>query len=433
MIALFTTELSPRLTYVAGQVFTQWLGHDISWFTNPSDFESFEGVKINYSNLPLTADIQIKPAGLLTETGIHSKPPGVETLNGIPVLFPNNGTNDFSFDFFSAVFWMISRMEEYEFEKKDRFNRFSGYQSFAYRAGFLDLPIVDVWLRILINSLPEEKRPLFHTDAFKFTATIDVDNAYAIYGKPYWRQVMASVRDFLKGKPGYISTRWKIWNGKQTDPYDSYSFLEETSHKYKTSFTFFYLLGDYSRRDRNLSWQSDILRKVIYSNLKWSKSGVHPSFSSYENPKIIQRDVQRLKEIGGTRVNQSRQHYLRCRFPVTFQHLIEAGIRNDYTLGFHDLPGYRAGTGRSFHYYDIAVEQETELIMHPFVFMDGTFHDYMRLSAQQAIKKTEEIFETAKKYGTPVCSVWHNDTVNSQGSWIGWQQVFLRQFELADK
>jgi hypothetical protein len=431
MISIFTAHTSPRLTYIAQQVFTEWLNQEIQWFNDVKKFESAQGIKINYSDKTITADIHIKPQGLLFETGIQKKRPEVGKVKDIPVLFPASENHVFPFDFLSAAFWMLSRMEEYEFEEQDRFQRFSAQQSLAHLAGFLETPVIDVWIQLLLEVLPEEKRNSIHTDAFKFTCTIDVDNAYAIYGKPYWRQVLASARDLMRGKPGYIAQRWKIWNGKAPDPYDTYAFIEETTVKYRTPVTFFYLLGDYSKRDKNLSWESEILRKVIRSNMNWSKTGIHPSFSSYANAKIIQRDVQRLKDIGGVRVNQSRQHYLRCRFPYTFQYLLEAGIRMDYTLGFHDLPGYRAGTGRPFYFYDITIEKETELVLQPFVMMDGTFHDYMKISSEKALEKTEEIFSTAKKYGTPVCTLWHNDTVNDQGIWKGWRKVFLRQFELA--
>lgn len=431
MIAIFSSDNGPRLTYITTQVFTRWLGQEIHWYNNAQEFGKSEGVKINYSNQSVKADIQIIPSGLLNETGVSTKLPEVDKVKNIPVLFPTNDLNVFPFDIFSAMFWMLSRMEEYEFEEKDRFKRFSAYQSMAYRANFLDIPVIDAWLDIFIHALLPEKAKVFHLDSFKFSCTIDVDNAYAIYGKPYWRQVLASVRDVLSGKPGFISKRWKIWRGHEPDPYDTYKFIEETSQAHRVSVTFFYLLGDYGKHDRNLTWDSKVLKKVIHNNMNWSKTGIHPSFGSFNNAKLIQRDAQRLKEIGGVRVNQSRQHYLRCRFPYTFNYLLEAGIRNDYTLGFHDLTGYRAGTGRAFHFYDLTAENETELIFHPFVLMDGTFHDYMKISAEKALEKTEEIFATARKYGTPVCTLWHNDTVNDHGIWKGWRKVFIRQFELS--
>jgi hypothetical protein len=430
MISILTQVVTPRLEYAARQVFVHWMGLEITWFTNEAEFQSAKGVKINYTTLVVDAHVHIIPAGLLNETGISKSQPQVGMVGELPVLFPDSNTRGPGFDFFSAVFWMLSRMEEYEFTSNDAFGRFAAQQSLAYKNNFLELPVVDAWVKLLLELPAFRQENIQSTDIFKFICTIDVDNAYAIYGKPWWRQVLASGRDVLRGKPGFVFKRWKIWNGKLPDPNDTYSFLEKTSTEYKTPVLFFYLLGDYGSYDKNLTWDSAEMKKLVTKNASWTLPGIHPSFNSCNNAEMIKRETKRLRDISGMRVNSSRQHYLKCLFPYTFRHLIDAGIRNDYTLGFHDLPGYRAGTGHNFYFYDVLEENTTELLLRPFVLMDGTLHDYMKLDIEAAMKKTEEIFATAKKYGSPVCTLWHNDSIHDEGLWKGWQKIFLRQFEL---
>ncbi|NJO69236.1 MAG: hypothetical protein HC830_08110 [Bacteroidetes bacterium] len=64
-------------------------------------------------------------------------------------------------------------------------------------------------------------------------------------------------------------------------------------------------------------------------------------------------------------VTKSRQHFLRLKFPGTYHRLMQEGITDDYSMGFHDKPGFRAGIAMPYPFYDLVNEKETTLTVHP--------------------------------------------------------------------
>ena len=64
-----------------------------------------------------------------------------------------------------------------------------------------------------------------------------------------------------------------------------------------------------------------------------------------------------LQTILGKEVISSRFHYIRLLMPKSYKDLVSAGISEDYSMGYPDEPGFRAGIARPFFFYD--VEEDT--------------------------------------------------------------------------
>ena len=120
---LYSPDKNARIHYMA-----DWLGHYL--FDKPitaisSDADLQPGtVIINYSNdvLPLPA-FQVKPCGLLSETGIRAQHIAIENGQAFPFFFAADG--DHPFDILSAIFYLLSRYEEYLPHKKDEYSRYA--------------------------------------------------------------------------------------------------------------------------------------------------------------------------------------------------------------------------------------------------------------------------------------------------------------------
>ena len=54
--------------------------------------------------------------------------------------------------------------------------------------------------------------------------------------------------------------------------------------------------------------------------------------------------------------------------------LIDAGIAEDYSMGYPDEPGFRAGIARPYYFYDVAEDHQTNLKIFPFQVMDATLY-----------------------------------------------------------
>ena len=102
-------------------------------------------------------------------------------------------------------------------------------------------------------------------------------------------------------------------------------------------------------------------------------------------------EKERLENITDKPLLRSRQHYIKLFLPSTYRFLLEIGITDDYSMGFTDEIGFRAGTSHSFQWYDLSNEIETQLKVHPFCVMDVTLKNYLKLTPQQAVEKLNEL------------------------------------------
>ena len=99
-------------------------------------------------------------------------------FSGRPAFFQTDG--DFPFDIFAAVFFLVSRYEEYFSFQPDNYGRFPHQASLAFKEKFLDFPLVNYWLEDFKKSLGLKFPGLiFRMKDFKFIPSYDIDIAYS--------------------------------------------------------------------------------------------------------------------------------------------------------------------------------------------------------------------------------------------------------------
>ena len=135
---------------------------------------------------------------------------------------------------------------------------------------------------------------------------------------------------------------------------------------------------------------------------------------------LIPNEYDRIEEIIGERPKISRQHYLKLNLPQTYRQLIHYGIKEDYTMGYADEVGFRAGTARPFYFFDLPKNHTTNLLIHSFTYMDRTLKDYMNLSKGEVFKLVEELFREVNAYGGEyVCLLVLSKPISSTASTSG--------------
>ena len=132
-------------------------------------------------------------------------------------------------------------------------------------------------------------------------------------------------------------------------------------------------------------------------------------------------------------ITKSRQHFLRLKFPDTYRQLLNAGILEDYTMGYASNPGFRAGICTPYFFYDLKKETTTNLVILPFQIMDVTLKDYMKLSPAEALKEIEMLMMEVKQVNGTFVSIWHNETITNSGVWEGYREVFEKMNQLGFK
>lgn len=429
-ILIYSPQTSNRLAYTAGVVFGK---ENFKITENKTQFEKYDGLKINYSVEHNDSHIQIFPDGLLCETGIKNLSPSFDLsqdcklfLNEGGVFFQNNITG---FDIFSAVFYIISRYEEYGEYISDEHGRFCGKDSVMYKNKIHTKPLVDIWRQMLYDKLkeifPNINLPPFDYAQdgkikYKNLATIDIDRLYLYKEKGLIKSLGGIAKDILSGKFAEVSKRLKVLSGKAVDPHDNLSAIIAYYKKQNTELKVFWLLGDKTKYDNNLPFEHEQQKSIIQKVSEYAEVGIHPSYNSYNNITQLKLEKHRLENILGKPVTASRQHFLRMKLPQTYQQLIQSGITNDYSMGWHDIIGFRAGTAHTFNWYDIENERETQLQITPFVAMDVTLKNYMNLNMEQATIILNDLQNEIKKYGGVFCTIAHNESLSGWGEWKDW-------------
>jgi len=421
VLKIYTPVIFPRLAYVTDIIFTTILGLD---FELTTDRRKIGGnPAILYTDEKVKGHFVIKPAGLLSSQGIDSTVPEVHHIGEMPVLF-FSGEESFPFDIFSAAFFMLSRYEEYQPFVADSHGRFPGKASLAWRGGFLRQPVVEIWTRYLATALIRQFPVLtIRHNEYRALLTMDIDQPFAYRSRGFLRTVGGFVKGFA-GRSAAPAERFHTLTGEEQDPYDNFRYIEETVATYGSDLLFFFPTGDRGENDHNPSHRDrdyiDLIRKY---DSRYG-SGFHPSYRSSGKLKLLNTEAERYRIITGHSSESVRQHWLMLRMPETYRNFEEAGFKTDYSMGFADEPGFRAGIARPFRFYDLERDRVTGITVVPFQVMDGTLKKYLSLSVDTAIETITELISVTRKAGGLFVSVWHNTSLTERDGWEGWRTVF---------
>ncbi len=410
-LTLYTKQDAPRLRYVLDWMLGSVLGIPYSLTDDPA-----APVQLAYGAVRPGA-VCIPDSGLLWQRGISSyelpeKPPVVDD-------------GAFSADILSAAFFLLSRMEEWGPFEADRHGRFPAAQSALARRGWLQRPVVDEWIEVLRVALNDRCGLGIPKPAFRFQPTYDIDIAYSYLHKGAQRTVGGLLRDAKAGNLAAVRHRLKTLTGTRPDPYDAYAFLRQLHQTARLTPRYFVLAAAQPGPfDKNTDPRHPAMRALVQGFGMEGSVGMHPSYGSSEQPALLQAEKAWLEHLLKTPVTQSRQHYIRLRLPDTYRALLAAGITGDWSMGFPDAAGFRAGTGRPFPWYDLDREAPVGLRIHPFAFMDATARDYAGLDATAAFAQLQEIRDALHASGSVLTTIFHNFSLGTDRDWPGWRKGY---------
>jgi hypothetical protein len=203
-LKIYCPTITPRLRYIADLVFNEFLG--LNYEITDDRRKLGKHTVINYSGENIANSFRIIPHTLLFETGIIRREIIVGKWKNLPVFFSEQGEQDFPFDILAASFYLVSRYEEYLDYTPDEHGRYTSASSLAFRNGFLDIPVIELWIKELSKALVMKFRQLaFKRNEFQSVVTIDSDEAFAYKG-----------RNLLRSVEGLVNEK---------DPYDVYEYI----------------------------------------------------------------------------------------------------------------------------------------------------------------------------------------------------------------
>lgn len=417
---LYVDEISVRLVYTLDYVFKEH-GLEYQLTNDKSFFSSHEGIKLAYSEFEFEGVSTLIPSGLLFEEHFRAtvrvekgrwKESECLRIDGID-------------DPLASIFYVLSRYEEYYPGLLDDHGRFTALGSIQHRFGWLHIQIVERWIEAFFTIYaPEYQERLTADRKFIPIPSFDIDNTFAYKWKEGWRTWLSTAKDILKNNKNRLKERKSVQSGVQNDPFDSFDVIRTVQRDFPETRVFWHL-GDFAKYDTNISWQDERHQDLIRDIGQSGKVGLHPGYASNYSDEKLMGEVSRIQTILKYETKESRQHFLKLNLPKTYLRMMDHGFERDFTMGYADDYGFRAGTAHEYCFFDLQTNKpHPNYRIVPFCYMDGTLLEYKKLTIEQSCRVVDELVDEVKRYGGAFCFIWHNETLAEAGKWKGWKRVF---------
>ena len=425
-VIILCPKITPRVAYIT-ETLIGALGIKHFRLTDSVDeFKESPLPKINYSDSFVDEnEFRITPAGLVHETGINFQTINCLDWKDLKAFFPTQD-GDLPFDIFSASFYLISRYEEYLPHSLDFYGRYAHENSLAFKEDFLHVPLVNLWLKEWKHLLQEKFPELqFNSPAFKFIPTYDIDIAWSYLHKGWKRNLGGFFKSLINRDFNNAIERLNVLSNKQKDPFDSFDWLDALHKKYALAPIYFFLLAKKNKGyDKNILPEKKELLELIKVHSEKYDTGIHPSWQSVDDPELLKNEIEILQGISGKKINRSRQHYIRMFLPVTYRNLIDAGITEDYSMGYGSINGFRASYCLPHYWYDLEKELATGLKIFPFCYMEANSFYEQHYTVNQAAEELEKYFQIVKSVNGNFITIWHNHFLGTDNMFKGWKEMY---------
>lgn len=425
MLLIYAEHITNRLKYIAETLLPVAGVYNIQFSSNANTYASSPLPSINYSETTLKKnEVWISPYGLLQQTNVAAQDVKTFDWKGLKVFFKTEGY--LPFDIFSASFYLIARYEEYLPHELDEYGRFAHINSLAFRENFLQLPLINLWLKEFVDIL-KTKFPMLGIErkTFQFLPTYDIDIAFAYADKSKLKNVLASGWALMNGKPIKAKERIGLAFGYRKDPFDVFTWLDNLHDKHQLNPLYFFLLAEKRKAyDKNVSPRSSLLQALIKKVSAKNEVGIHPSWQSRHDKQVLRKEINLLNSLTHQAVRHSRQHYIRMKMPDTYRRLLSEGIERDYSMGYGTINGFRASICSPFYWYDILEDERTNLVIHPFCYMDANAYFEEHLTAEQASHQLQYYHNIVKSMDGEFSIILHNHFLTEQSEWIEWRKMY---------
>lgn len=416
---VYTPHITPRISYVLQLLHERWQ-IEVSATEDVEMFKQSDDLKIVYAAERFdTTSFFIQSTGLLQQHDIRKQRINCVAWEGTKVFFQTN--DDLGFDLFSAVFYLITRYEEYLEYEPDEYGRYAHWNSLAWKEEFLQQPLIDSWLMKFAEKIKQRyssfnPKPL----TFNLLPTYDIDIAWSYKHKGFLKTIGALLKH-----PSTIAKRLRVVTGKETDPYDAYTWLQQLHEQNQLKPIYFFLLAKRnSEYDKNISPSKAALQQLIRTTAAKATVALHPSTQSTVNTLLLKEEKETLQRITRIAVTATRHHYIQFHLPHSYRTLIANGFTDEYSMGYGTVNGFRASTSHSFLWYDLENEETTTLRVHPFAYMEANSFYELRQSPVEALKELKQLCTEVQKVNGTFITIFHNHLLGTEPMFTGWREMY---------
>jgi len=393
-LIIFSHILTPRIKYIFNFIFKDILKAEVEFTGNSQYFLLSEHIKISYGNDPLADELFFKSTPLLFSNKLEETRPKTISFGEYMVPFPVEGSA-LPFDVFAASFFMVSRYEEYIRQQKAE-EELKPSKSYQYKWNVLNRPIVDEWA-LIIKSILKKKHPdlKFHEKKFQHQPTIHF-NILPNFPEGFLNRTRFIFSAVFKKENNYLSSEFDRLTGIGIN---NEQVLEQAGRMFfskKNSPLYFVDFPDVKMDYIRITGISRVLNGQSVGLLR-------PCASNKEKMTKIKEGLVKLKKIHPDFIPSTSQQLETLKFPICYLNILNSGITSDYSMGYVNVPGFRAGTCTPFNWYDLQLEKVTPLVVNSFCFTDQMLQF---LSVEDATKTVRQYIDAVKVVNGTFYSSW---------------------------
>lgn len=376
------------------------------------------------SNLPCT-QWDAPAEGWQSVLSLPLPAPGAASLP-TPLISHTERGMHVAYDILGLTYWILTRHEEVDRKDLDKHGRFPATSSHAFKYGYLDRPVVDEWLHILGQVIQRTWPGIkLKQNSFCMKVSHDVDqpSLYAFKSPSQIARMMGGHLFKRHDPQAFFQAPYiKLTSSRhisRADPFNTFEWIMDQSDRHSLISTFYFICGRTDVHDADYQPEDPRIRHLMRRiHERGHEIGLHPSYGSYESPKMIRQEADRLRRIcDEERIHQrewgGRMHYLRWKQPNTLIALEHADLDYDSTLGYADIPGFRCGTCFEYPAFDPVSNKIINIRVRPLILMESTLLDdtYLGLGVgEEAAKIALSLKQTCRQVHGVFTLLWHNST-----------------------
>lgn len=416
---VYTPHITPRISYIIQLLNERWQ-REIQLTEDKNQFHRSNDVKIAYADEKIDeASFFLQSTGILQQYDIRKQHTICFEWENTRAFFQTE--DDLGFDVFAAVFYLITRYEEYLEYEPDEYGRYAHWNSLAWKEEFLHQPIIDIWLMKFVGKLQERFSSFtIRHSTFTFLPTYDIDIAWSYKHKGLFKTLATAL-----AHPSSMARRVTVLSGKEADPYDSYAWLQQLHEQYDLKPIYFFLLAKHnSEYDKNISPKNNALQLLIRSTAAHANIALHPSTQSATNEMLLKQEKETLQWICRKAITSTRNHYIQFHLPHSYRTFIANGFTDEHSMGYGTVNGFRASTSHSFLWYDLEKEETTSLRVHPFAYMEANSFYELHQSPEEALEEMKKLCAEVQKVNGTFITIFHNHMLGTEPMFKGWREMY---------
>ena len=406
MLLIYSLKTTQRITYIFKHICFRILGIEVNFTNVIEDFIAYSGPKLSYGKKELGNELFIQSTELLMQDGFESIDITVKDWGDTKCFFAVGKNSSLPFDIFAASFYLLSRYEEYLPQVKDEKGRFLASESIAFKAGFLQDPVVDIWAYkfkdLLLQTFPDIKysarKPRVHT-------IINASQPLLYKNKGLLRTLIGFFNDLISFNLKSIFDRSSVLFGFRKDPFNTFNWIINSVKKSKSSLTVFFLLGASKIFEESLNSQKESFKLLIKNVSDYQEIGLIFSDEALNSLTVLNEEKEKIEAITNRTLRRSMNNEYLVSLPHNYRNLIELEIATDFTMVYENVIGFRASTCSPFLFYDLDYEIVTPLKIHP---ISLTTKGLNKTSTSKKTETIQKMMESVKKVNGTFSMIFDN-------------------------